>query len=221
MNSLTEENYLKAMFTLTNEKGEVNVNDLSKHLNIKMPTVTSMMKKLAAKELVDYQSYKPLRLTESGKKEAALIIRKHRLTEMFLVEKMGFGWESVHEIAEQVEHVRSPEFFDKMDEILGHPKIDPHGSPIPDKDGNIVWKEYLKLSECVPDTEVRLSAVMNSSEDFLRFLNSKELHLGLTIRIHSIEPFDQTMIVSYDNKMNEVLSSKVTERLLVEKLMLP
>lgn len=221
MNSLTEENYLKAMFTLTNEKGEVNVNDLSKHLNIKMPTVTSMMKKLAAKELVDYQSYKPLRLTESGKKEAALIIRKHRLTEMFLVEKMGFGWESVHEIAEQVEHVKSPEFFDKMDEILGHPKIDPHGSPIPDKDGNIVWKEYLKLSECVPDTEVRLSAVMNSSEDFLRFLNSKELHLGLTIRIHSIEPFDQTMIVSYDNKMNEVLSSKVTERLLVEKLMLP
>jgi len=217
MNSLTEENYLKAMFTLTNEKGEVNVNDLSKHLNIKMPTVTSMMKKLAAKELVDYQSYKPLRLTESGKKEAALIIRKHRLTEMFLVEKMGFGWESVHEIAEQVEHVRSPEFFDKMDEILGHPKIDPHGSPIPDKDGNIVWKEYLKLSECAPDTEVRLSAVMNSSEDFLRFLNSKELHLGLTIRIHAIEPFDQTMIVSYGAKANEVLSSKVTERLLVEK----
>lgn len=221
MNSLTEENYLKAMFTLTNDKGEVNVNDLSKHLNIKMPTVTSMMKKLAAKELVDYQSYKPLRLTESGKKEAALIIRKHRLTEMFLVEKMGFGWESVHEIAEQVEHVRSPEFFDKMDEILGHPKIDPHGSPIPDKDGNIVWKEYLKLSECIPGTEVRLSAVMNSSEDFLRFLNSKELHLGLTIRIHSIEPFDQTMIISYDDKVNEVLSSKVTERLLVEKLMLP
>lgn len=218
MNSLTEENYLKAMFTLTNEKGEVNVNDLSKHLNIKMPTVTSMMKKLAAKELVDYQSYKPLRLTESGKKEAALIIRKHRLTEMFLVEKMGFGWESVHEIAEQVEHVRSPEFFDKMDEILGHPKIDPHGSPIPDEDGNIVWKEYLKLSECVPDTGVRLSAVMNSSEEFLRFLNSKELHLGLTIRIHSIEPFDQTMIVSYGAKTNEVLSSKVTERLLVEKI---
>ena len=127
MISLTEENYVKALFNLSNESGEVNVNELSKWLQIKMPTVTSMMKKLAEKKLVHYESYKPLRLTEKGKKEAALIIRKHRLTEMFLVEKMGFGWENVHEIAEQVEHIHSPDFFEKMDELLGFPKMDQIG----------------------------------------------------------------------------------------------
>ena len=115
MISLTEENYLKALFNLANDSGEVNVNELSKQLDIKMPTVTSMMKKLAEKKLVHYESYKPLRLTEKGKKEAALVVRKHRLTEMYLVDKMGFGWEEVHDIAEQVEHVRSAAFFDKID----------------------------------------------------------------------------------------------------------
>ncbi|MGL6267435.1 MAG: metal-dependent transcriptional regulator, partial [Chitinophagaceae bacterium] len=103
MNSYTEENYLKALFNLSSDKGEVSANELSRHLGIKMPTVSSMMKKLAEKKLVIYESYKPLRLTEKGKKEAGLIIRKHRLTEMFLVQKMGFGWEEVHEIAEQIE----------------------------------------------------------------------------------------------------------------------
>ena len=144
-NSLTKENYLKALFALSNEADEVTVNELSKRLGIKMPTVTSMMKKLAEKKLVNYESYKPLRLTEKGKREAGIIIRKHRLTEMFLAEIMGFGWEEVHEIAEQVEHIQSPDFFEKMDKMLGYPKIDPHGSPIPDKTGRMEWKPYTKL----------------------------------------------------------------------------
>jgi len=217
MNSLVEENYLKALLSLSQDSGEVNVNDLSKHLDIKMPTVTSMMKKLAAKKLVHYESYKPLRLTSEGKKEAALIIRKHRLTEMYLVEKMGFGWEQVHDIAEQIEHIKSPVFFDKMDELLDHPKIDPHGSPIPDKNGNIEWKEYSKLSECKEGETVKMAAVINTSDEFLKFLNSREIHLGLTINIHSIEPFDSTMVVSYNNHPSETLSQIVCDRLLVEK----
>ena len=125
MNSLTEENYLKALFNIANKDGEVNVADLSKSLDLKMPTVTSMVKKLAKKKLVHYESYKPLRLTEKGKREAGLIIRKHRLTEMFLVDKMKLGWEDVHDIAEQIEHLQSPVFFEKMDEMLGFPKLDP------------------------------------------------------------------------------------------------
>uniref|UniRef100_UPI002657FE3A metal-dependent transcriptional regulator n=1 Tax=Ferruginibacter sp. TaxID=1940288 RepID=UPI002657FE3A len=133
MYTLTEENYLKALFNMANETGEVNVAELSKRLEIKMPTVTSMMKKLSGKKLVHYESYKPLRLTDKGKKEAGLIIRKHRLTEMFLVDKMKLGWEDVHDIAEQIEHIQSRVFFEKMDELLGNPKLDPHGSPIPDK----------------------------------------------------------------------------------------
>ncbi|MEQ8624326.1 MAG: metal-dependent transcriptional regulator [Vicingaceae bacterium] len=217
MNSLVEENYLKAMFTLSNDSGEVNVNDLSKHLDIKMPSVTSMMKKLASKNLVHYESYKPLRLSKNGKKEAALIIRKHRLTEMFLVEKMGFGWEQVHEIAEQVEHIKSPDFFAKMDKLLDYPQFDPHGSPIPDQNGNIVWKEYSKLSECQQGDSVKMAAVINSSDEFLKFLNSREIHLGLKMKIEFVEQFDNTMIVSYDKRSSESLSSKVCERLLVEK----
>lgn len=217
MNSLVEENYLKAMFSLSNDKGEVNVNDLSKRLDIKMPTVTSMMKKLSAKNMVIYESYKPLRLTEQGKIEAALIIRKHRLTEMFLVEKMGFGWEQVHEIAEQIEHIQSPELFAKMDELLGFPKLDPHGSPIPDKNGKMEWREYNKLSDCKQGDAVKMAAVINTSDEFLKFLNGREIHLGLEMKIISIEPFDQTMVVSYGNRSSETLSQRVSERLLVEK----
>lgn len=217
MNSLAEENYLKALFSLSNERGEVNVNELSKRLGIKMPTVTSMMKKLAAKKLVHYESYKPLRLTEKGKKEAALIIRKHRLAEMFLVEKMGFGWEQVHAVAEQMEHIQSPEFFAKMDELLGYPKLDPHGSPIPDKSGKMVWKAYKKLSECRQGDTIKVVAVINTSDPFLQFLNSREIRLGLKMKIKSVEPFDRTMEVSFEKHASEMLSLTVCERLLVEK----
>ncbi len=217
MNSLTEENYLKALFNLEEEHGEVNVNELSKRLALKMPTVTSMVKKLAEKKLVHYESYKPLRLTEKGKREAGLIIRKHRLTEMFLAVKMNFGWEEVHDIAEQIEHIQSPVFFNKMDELLGYPKIDPHGSPIPDRNGKIAWKEYKKLSDCKAGSTVKLAAVINTSSEFLIFLNSRELRLGLKIKIKSVEPFDQSMVVSYGKRAAETLSHTVCERLLVEK----
>ncbi len=217
MNSLTEENYLKALFNLANENGEVNVNELSKSLAIKMPTVTSMMKKLSERKLVHYESYKPLRLTEKGKKEAGLIIRKHRLTEMFLVEKMKFGWEEVHDIAEQVEHIQSAAFFEKMEEHLGYPKIDPHGSPIPDKNGKMVWKEYSKLSDCKAGETVELAAVINTSSEFLKYLNSREMQLGLKMKITSVEAFDKSMVVSYAGHSTETLSHIVCERLLVEK----
>jgi DtxR family transcriptional regulator, Mn-dependent transcriptional regulator len=218
-NSFTEENYLKALYNLTNEtgEGEVNVNDLSKRLDIKMPTVTSMMKKLAQKKLVHYESYKPVQLTEKGKKEAGLIIRKHRLTEMFLVEKMNFGWENVHDIAEQIEHIQSPAFFEKMDELLGFPKFDPHGSPIPDKTGKMVWQVYDKLSDCKRGETVTVSAILNTTSEFLKFLNNREIHLGLKIKIKSVEAFDKSMVVSYGKKQNETLSNVVCERLLIEK----
>jgi DtxR family transcriptional regulator, Mn-dependent transcriptional regulator len=218
MNTLVEENYLKALLSLSNEKGEVNVSELSEKLAIKMPTVTSMMKKLAAKDLVHYESYKPLRLTTKGQKAAALIIRKHRLTEMFLVEKMGFGWDAVHEIAEQVEHIQSPEFFEKMDELLGFPKFDPHGSPIPDKEGKMEWKSYEKLLDLAVGEKVRIAAVVNASDEFLKFLNSRNIYLGLELTVLSVEAFDRSMIVSYVDRPRETLSQTVSERLLVERI---
>lgn len=217
MISNTEENYLKGLFMLSVTKGEANVNELSKLLDIKMPTVNSMMKKLAEKKLVIYQSYKPIKLTEEGKKAAALIVRKHRLTEMFLVEKMGFGWDEVHEIAEQVEHIQSPLFFKKMDEILGHPTIDPHGSPIPDKDGNIDNPNYYQLNECEVGQSVILKAVRLSSDTFLKFLNAHQMSLGTIITIIAKEEFDGNMTLSYGDQKSQVFSYKACERLLVEK----
>lgn len=216
MNTLTEENYLKALFNLAGENGEVSVNDLSRHLDIKMPTVNSMMKRLAEKKLVHYESYKPLRLTEKGKKEAGLIVRKHRLTEMYLVEKMGFGWEDVHEIAEQIEHIQSSALFDKMDQMLGFPKADPHGAPIPDKNGKLTWVAYDRLCDCRPGETVRLSAVIHSSTEFLKLLNNRGIRLGLRIKVKSVESFDGSMAVVYENRQ-ETLSRMVCERLLVEK----
>lgn len=215
MNSLTEENYLKALYHLVNENDEVSVNDLSRQLNIKMPSVNSMIKKFADKNWVKYESYKPIKLTESGKKEASLIVRKHRLTEMFLVEKMGFGWENVHEIAEQLEHIHSDIFFDKMDEILNYPKVDPHGEPIPDKDGNVIQPDFKKLSKCKENETVELASVTTSSEEFLNFLNKRNLSLGTVIKILQKEDFDQSMKVFY-NHQEENFSKTVCDRLLVK-----
>ena len=215
MYSLAEENYLKALYLLSGKVGAVNVNDLSKQLNIKMPTVNSMMKRLFEKGLIHYESYKPIKLTAEGKKQAALIIRKHRLTEMFLVEKMGFGWEEVHPSAEQIEHIDAPAFFDRMDALLGFPKTDPHGSPIPNKNGEIEWIAYVNLSNCHAGEKVILSAVTNSSDDFLKFLNSKDIKLGDMIRILDVEPFDGSMQLSISNRSPETFSKLVCEKLLV------
>ena len=215
MNSLTEENYLKALYHLVNDNDEVSVNDLSRQLNIKMPSVNSMIKKFADKKWVKYESYKPIKLTESGKKEASLIVRKHRLTEMFLVEKMGFGWENVHEIAEQLEHIHSEVFFDKMDEILNYPKVDPHGEPIPDKDGNVIQPDFKKLSKCQENEIVELASVTTSSEEFLSFLNKRNLSLGTEIKVLQREDFDQSMKVFY-NDQDENFSKTVCDRLLVK-----
>jgi DtxR family Mn-dependent transcriptional regulator len=217
MRSLTEENYLKALLQLSVETGSTGVNDLSKRLGIKMPTVNSMMKRLSEKGLVKYESYQPLQLTEEGQKEAALVLRKHRLTEMYLVEKMGFGWEEVHEIAEQVEHIQAPRFFQKMDELLNFPTIDPHGSPIPDKTGKMAWTQYSKLTDCPVGSRVQLVGVTHSETDFLKFLNDRELKLGLQLRVESVESYDGSMVVSYGRRTGETLSRMVCEQLLVRE----
>ncbi len=216
MNSLTEENYLKAIFHLLDSENQVTVNELSKFLQIKMPSVNSMMKKFADKNWVIYETYKPIKVTELGRKEAAIVVRKHRLTEMFLVEKMGFGWENVHEIAEQLEHVHSEDFFDKMDEILNFPKVDPHGEPIPDKDGIIITQNLKKLSECKINEKVILTSVTISTDDFLNYLNQRNLALGAEILIKNIEKFDGSMQIEFSDR-TEILSKMVCEKLLVKK----
>lgn len=216
MISLSEENYLKAIFHLMNTDNTVTINELSKVLSVKMPSVNNMMKKFAEKGWVIYESYKPLKITDSGKKQAALVVRKHRLTEMFLVEKMNFGWENVHEIAEQLEHIHSETFFDKMDELLNYPKYDPHGEPIPDKEGNIIAQDLKKLSNCKLGESVVFTAVTITDEDFLNFLNKKKLVLGKEIKVLNIEKFDKSMLVKIQEE-EIVLSNIVCDKILVKQ----
>ena len=218
MTSATTENYLKALFALANEIGEINLSDLSVHLGVSKAAVNSMVKTMNQEGLVKYKKYKPLKMTKKGRIAAASVIRKHRLTEMFLAKKMDFGWEEVHEIAEQIEHIKSSKFFDRMDKLLDFPKVDPHGSPIPDKYGNIINGNYKRLSECEVGDNLRLVALDNSSREFLEFLDSRDICLNLSIEIKSIEQFDSSMLISYSHHPSETLSHKVSEKLLVEKV---
>lgn len=215
-NTLTEENYLKAVFHLTNETNEFLLNELSKFLQVKMPTANNMMKKFAEKGWVIFENYKPIKLTAAGRKEAALVVRKHRLTEMFLVEKMNFEWQDVHEIAEQLEHLHSAVFFEKMDELLDFPRFDPHGEPIPDKDGNLISFNYRKLSNCREGDLVTFKAVTYSEEEFLNYLNRRNLALEDEFEVLSVEKFDGSIMISAHG--NQITIGKIAaERILVKK----
>jgi DtxR family Mn-dependent transcriptional regulator len=217
MASHTVENYLKALFALANKAGEVGISDLSDHLAVSKPSVNSMAKALQQDGFLKYEKYKPLKLTSKGKKVAALVVRKHRLTEMFLVEQMGFGWDEVHDIAEQVEHVKAPAFFDRMDELVGFPTVDPHGSPIPDAHGNVLEIDCVKLSECAVGEKVSLVGLSQSSKSLLSFLDSHGIALGHTFGILAVEPFDGSMTVEHQGAEARTFSLKVCERLLVRK----
>ncbi len=211
-----QENYLKALYHLTADKKEVTVNELAKKMDLKMPSVTSMMKKMADEKLIKYEKYKPVRLTDKGKKLAGLIIRKHRLTEMFLVNVMNFGWEEVHEIAEQIEHIKSSSFFNKMDEMLGFPVRDPHGSVIPDPFGNISEEVHVSLSDVAVGEGVKVIGLAQSEDSFLRFLNSKNIKLGAEMKVLEKEEFDGSIVIEM-NKKKISLSSKVADDIYITK----
>ena len=215
--TLTEENYLKELFHLSVNNPQVSVLDLSKRLDIKMPTVNSMVKKLAAKGLIEYEKYKPLELTEEGRKSAGLIIRKHRLVEMFLVEKLGFGWDEVHEVAEQLEHIKSPKLFSKIDEILNHPKVDPHGSPIPDENGEVERQNFIPLSESKPEISYRFMAVGSSDDRFLRQIDKLGFKLGDVIRIVEIMDFDRSQQVIINENALHTFSHQISSNIKVIK----
>jgi DtxR family Mn-dependent transcriptional regulator len=218
--TITKENYLKALYYLHQKDSDISLTELGKEMEVSKPTVNDMVKKLQSNGWIKYEKYKPLRLTEKGKKMAALIVRKHRLAEMFLAQIMGFGWEEVHDMAEELEHIKSEKFFDRMDELMGFPSVDPHGSPIPDKDGNLKNVNYKLLSQMPEGSKVKLRALRESSTDFLLFLNKKGLQLGMEITIHNLEAFDKSMTVSFSDKSETVVSEAVAKRLLVEKVII-
>lgn len=218
MDLKNKENYLKTILINANELGEIAPSVLSRKLGVSIPTVNSMAKRLQDFGWIKYEKYKPLKLTEEGRKTAALIIRRHRITEMFLVEKMEIGWEYVHDIAEEMEHINSDLLFKRMDEMLGHPETDPHGTPIPDRNGNLPVADYIPMADLEPGQKAKLCSIHKSSSEFLVFLNKKEISLKTEFQILNKEPFDQSMEVSYVGHKSEVFSQQICERLYVKKI---
>jgi DtxR family Mn-dependent transcriptional regulator len=199
--SLSEEDYLKAIFSLYNEfQQAISTSKLADSLSTKASSVTEMIQKLADKNLVTYQKYYGVHLTDLGKKQALKIIRKHRLWEYFLVESLDFKWDQVHDIAEQLEHIDSDELVDKLDLYLGYPKFDPHGDPIPDKEGNLEDQDKFLLVEADMDKQLTIVGVKDSSSTFLKYMEKKELSLGTVIRVMEREEFDHSHIVKVDGK---------------------
>lgn len=215
MMSLTEENYLKVLYQLSQSKQEITVKDIALSLDIKMPTVNSMIKKLSEKGYINYEKYRAIELNEKGRKQALSILRKHRLAESFLSKVMGLGWEEVHDIAEQMEHLQSERFFSRMDEMLDNPKFDPHGEPIPDVNGKLPLLNAIKLSESKVGMDYKLTGVMNHDAAFLKFLDSMGLKIGSSIRVHDIQEFDKSMSVELNNSVNTIFSVTVCNNLLV------
>jgi len=215
MMTLTEENYLKALHRLSETHEAITVKGIASLLSIKMPTVNSMIKNLAEKKLLRYEKYKSIELTDKGRKQALLILRKHRLTELFLKDVMGMGWEEVHDIAEQIEHLQSDRFFDRIDEMLGYPKFDPHGEPIPDASGRLPLAKTITLAEGIVKKKYKLAGVTNHAPSFLKYLDSLGLGLGAIIEIKELQPFDKSMQVAINGKTNTVFSITVCRHLLV------
>ncbi|MCH4822576.1 metal-dependent transcriptional regulator [Gramella lutea] len=201
MFSLSEENYLKAIFHLeTAYKSGVSTNALAEEMQTKASSVTDMIKRLSDKDLVNYKKYQGVKLSEAGKNAAIEVIRKHRLWEVFLVEKLDFNWDEVHEVAEQLEHIKSEKLTNELDKFLEYPKRDPHGDPIPDAHGNFSVANRALLSDLKKGETGICVGVKDSSVDFLQYLDKNKISLGKEIEVLEKEDFDQSMLIKIEQE---------------------
>jgi DtxR family transcriptional regulator, Mn-dependent transcriptional regulator len=218
MISLAEENYLKAIFHLSRGgDGPVTTNELAESMRTKAASATDMIKRLAAKSLISYEKYHGVELTNHGKAEALSIVRKHRLWETFLVKKLGFTWDEVHDVAEQLEHIQSPLLTEKLDAYLGHPTADPHGHTIPDKNGKMKEPKQLPLSESIKGMSATVTSVRNSTSAFLQYLDKVGISIGTEILVEDKVAFDGSMAIVVDRKKKITLSKETSENILVGK----
>ena len=215
----TEENYLKAIYHLSeNGVDTVSTTSLSESMATKPATVTDMVRKLSDKRLIHYERYKGVNITDAGKELALNIIRKHRLWEVFLVDKLQFNWDEVHEIAEQLEHVRSPLLVDKLDAYLGHPKVDPHGDPIPDKNGKFQAGPTLMLSEVEVNYTGIFVNVTDDSSALLQHLDKVGLQLGDKIQVIEKTEFDGSIKIRKEDGKEIFFSAHISSLLALRKI---
>lgn len=217
MNTLAEENYLKAIFKLSGEKNEAaTTNTIAEELNTKASSVTDMIKKLTDKSLVKSQKYQGTILTNKGRKIAVNIVRKHRLWEVFLVKKLNFYWDEVHDIAEQLEHIKSPKLVEHLDSFLGYPKYDPHGDPIPNAEGEFPKAYSTPLIEMKTSKHGQVVGVTQDNPSFLQYLDKLNIQLGTSIKIIERQDFDNSMDILIDGITTHI-SSEVATNILIKE----
>ena len=215
--SFTEENYLKAIYSLSERKEsfDTSTNEIAGRIKTKPPTVSDMLRKLADKKLVYYEKYKRVHLTKAGKQIAILIIRKHRLWEVFLHEKLGFAWDEVHEVAEQLEHIHSEQLILRLEKFLGYPKYDPHGDPIPSANGEINQIQRTTLAEIEKGKNCQVVGVKDSSTLFLHYLQQVNIGIGTKIKVMEKIAFDDSLIISLKKDQQLSVSKKFSDNVLV------
>ena len=217
--STSEENYIKAIYHLQAQEGQVTTNELAAELKTKPASVTDMMKKLKAKKLVNYQPYYGFRLTNEGTKVALGIIRRHRLWEYFLAEKLKFTWDEVHEVAEDLEHITNKKLIDKLDEFLGFPRVDPHGDPIPDANGKIEVIKNICLTELPFNTVATVNHVSDQSSEILELLEHKKIRLGTKLEVKKRFNFDNSIELRIGRQPNFTISRELAENIYVTSIL--
>lgn len=216
--SFTEENYLKTIYSLSKqEKGKIANLSIAEMLHINPATVTEMLKRLNEKHFIDYNRIDGASLTSKGELLALKVIRKHRLWETFLVNKLSFSWDEVHEIAEQLEHIHSDKLIRQLDKFLGFPKFDPHGDPIPDKNGSLPLSKAFPLSEVETPGNFKLIGVANHTPAFLQYLDKMNITINDQIEIREIQEFDHSMTVKINNRPQVMFSHEIAKNLLVSE----
>ena len=216
MHSFTEENYLKAIYKLIEQEGDVvSTNAIAEKMSTKAASVTDMLKKLSDKKLINYQKYQGVTLTSKGEKVALTIIRKHRLWEMFLVEKLDFKWDEVHDVAEQLEHINSDKLIEEIDKFLNYPKVDPHGDPIPDSKGKLNIPKSHLLSKFKKNDVCIMTGVVDHSTSFLQYLDRSGIALGSEIKIKEIIEFDRSLQITINKGASIFISNDVAKNILV------
>lgn len=214
MHSFTEENYIKTIYKLSaSGMQEVNTNAIADALETKAASVTDMLRKLSAKDIVHYVKYRGVSLTETGERVALKIIRKHRLWEVFLVEKLKFNWDEVHDMAEELEHINSDLLIKRLDEFLGYPKFDPHGDPIPSESGEVNLKQQKLLGEMGVNDSGIVVGVNDSQPLFLQYLDKMGIFLGAKIKVLDKIEFDNSLEINIENKKNLVVSHEVSKNI--------
>jgi DtxR family Mn-dependent transcriptional regulator len=217
MHTLSEENYLKAIYRLAQDKGQkITPKAISEILENNPASVVDMIRKLSDKQLIDYDKKKGARLTSQGLKDAILIVRRHRLWEVFLLEKLGFRWDEIHDIAEELEHVKNPSLADRLDQFLNFPEYDPHGDPIPKADGKIPKSYSLPLAGLKPGSFCHVAAVRDTSAAFLQYLVKLDIGIGTTIQLIEKIPYDDSLVISIAGQERTTVSRKFGENILVD-----